>query len=170
MLQPHSPSGLFAVELDKSEPDLLAYVYQDYAEQAILPNIFPEINRDTHNLTHVRAYKCPNCDFSTRGFATKSSLRKHQETYHIQPEDFQVRQVLERKSALNTAIPHGQSQQYYVEQMQPLAKQKSLGDSAQRELISNGLPEHHQEISMLDAERHTKEDYQMAQKLLERQN
>lgn len=54
-------------------------------------NVFhSEKDRDSHESSHVLAYKCPDCDFYARGFATKRSLRRHQETYHTSTEDFQL--------------------------------------------------------------------------------
>ena len=61
-----------------------------------------ESDRDRHESTHNRSYKCPDCDFSARGFATQSSLHQHQEKYHMQPEDFQIPQRANNGSALIT--------------------------------------------------------------------
>ena len=66
---------------------------------------YSESDRVGHETTHTRAYKCPDCDFSTRDFATKSSLHKHQEKYHMQPEDFQIPKQAGGGSTLTTTPP-----------------------------------------------------------------
>ena len=51
--------------------------------------VFPtEEQRQQHESTHIRWYKCLDCDFSARGFTSRVKLRKHRERYHMVPEDF----------------------------------------------------------------------------------
>lgn len=51
--------------------------------------VFPtEEQRQQHESTHIRWYKCLDCDFSARGFTSCVKLRKHREKYHMVPEDF----------------------------------------------------------------------------------
>lgn len=88
-------------------------------------NVFhSEKDRDTHESTHIRAYKCPDCDFYARGFATKRNLSKHQERYHMHTEDFQLPEQISPGRDLAIAFPGNQALQDYSLQLFLLEKQK----------------------------------------------
>ncbi|MCJ1426374.1 hypothetical protein MMC29_004277 [Sticta canariensis] len=53
-----------------------------------------EQQRQQHESTHIRLYKCLDCDFSARGFTSSAKLRKHREKYHMRPEDFNIPQQI----------------------------------------------------------------------------
>ena len=49
-----------------------------------------ETERRKHEFAHVRSYKCTECDFTERPFASTQNLRKHQEKYHMTSVDFAI--------------------------------------------------------------------------------
>ena len=53
-----------------------------------------EQQRQQHESTHIRFYKCLDCDFSARGFTSKATLGKHREKYHMRPEEFNIPQQI----------------------------------------------------------------------------
>ena len=47
-------------------------------------------DRVTHEKSHRKSYNCTDCNVKPGGFSSPSALRKHRETYHAKPEDFEV--------------------------------------------------------------------------------
>ena len=46
--------------------------------------------RVTHEKSHRKSYNCTDCNVKPGGFSSANTLRKHKETYHAKPEDFEV--------------------------------------------------------------------------------
>ena len=55
--------------------------------------------RKTHEESHRKSYNCMDCDERPGGFSSASALRKHRETYHAKPEDFEVPRAVVNRSA-----------------------------------------------------------------------
>ena len=56
-----------------------------------------------HEFTHVRSYKCMECDFAERPFTSRQDLRKHQAKYHMTSVDFAI--PLQIRSLATKSIP-----------------------------------------------------------------
>ena len=56
-----------------------------------------------HELTHVRSYKCLECDFSERPFASIQDLQKHQAKYHRTSVDLSI--PLQIRSLATKSLP-----------------------------------------------------------------
>ena len=56
-----------------------------------------------HELTHVRSYKCMECDFAERPFTSRQDLRKHRVKYHMTSVDFTI--PLQIRSLATKSIP-----------------------------------------------------------------
>ena len=62
-----------------------------------------EIERRKHEITHVRSYRCTECDFAERLFTSRQELRKHQEKYHMTTVDFVI--PLQIRSLATKSLP-----------------------------------------------------------------
>ena len=56
-----------------------------------------------HEFTHVRSYKCMECDFAERPFTSRQDLRKHQIKYHMTSVDLTI--PLQIRSLATKSIP-----------------------------------------------------------------
>ena len=50
--------------------------------------------RQQHEKSHIRSLRCTDCNSVPRGFKSASALRKHRESYHMKPEDFDIPHTL----------------------------------------------------------------------------
>ena len=46
--------------------------------------------RTDHESGHIVSLPCPHCDFSLRGFSSRKTLERHIQTYHLDPETFEI--------------------------------------------------------------------------------
>ena len=46
--------------------------------------------RDYHEAFHKVVFPCSQCDFSARGFRSRKELEKHNQNYHMAPDDFEI--------------------------------------------------------------------------------
>ena len=50
--------------------------------------------RQQHEKSHIRGFRCTECNSVPGGFRSASALRKHRESYHMRPEDFDIPHAL----------------------------------------------------------------------------
>ena len=50
--------------------------------------------RQQHEKSHIRSFKCTDCNSVPGGFKSASALRKHRESYHMKAQDFDIPESL----------------------------------------------------------------------------